>query len=74
MKNVDMRIDKKTRTLTITVDLATDCGESKSGKSIIIASTEGNVELQRELEGEFEEELVGVFVGLNVYRKKYEWL
>ena len=74
MKNVDMRIDKKTRTLTITVDLSTDCGESKSGKSIIIASTEGNVELQGELVGEFEEELVGVFVGLNVYRKKYEWL
>ncbi|WP_246589304.1 hypothetical protein [Methanofollis formosanus] len=45
----------------ITVDLAKDFGESKSGKSITIASTEGNVSVP-----EHEE----IKIGLNVYRKK----
>lgn len=41
MKNVDMQLDGDT--LVIRVDLTKDFGESKSGKSITIASTEGNV-------------------------------
>jgi hypothetical protein len=46
--------------LTITVDLTKEFGPSSSGKTIIIASTEGNVAVP-----EREEK-----VGLNVYRKK----
>ncbi len=41
MKNVEMKIDGTI--LTITVDLAKEFGPSASGKTIIIASTEGNV-------------------------------
>ncbi|QYZ78227.1 hypothetical protein E2N92_01675 [Methanofollis formosanus] len=59
MKNVDMRLEGET--LVITVDLAKEFGASKSGKSITIASTEGNVSVP-----EHEE----IKIGLNVYRKK----
>ena len=41
MKNVDMKVAGNI--LTITVDLAKEFGPSSSGKTIIIASTEGNV-------------------------------
>lgn len=56
MKNVDIKVDGKT--LTITVDLEKEYGRSASGKSVIIASTEGNVAIEG-----------GAIVGLNVYRK-----
>jgi hypothetical protein len=46
--------------LTITVDLSKEFGPSSSGKTIIIASTEGNVAVPNRDEK----------VGLNVYRKK----
>jgi len=46
--------------LTIKVDLKQSFGPSASGKSEIIASTEGNISL----DGDH-----GVKVGLNVYRK-----
>ncbi|WP_342676897.1 hypothetical protein [Methanofollis sp. UBA420] len=59
MKNVDMKRDGDR--LVITVDLSKDFGESKSGKSITIASTEGNVSVPGDEE---------VKIGLNVYRKK----
>ncbi|MFZ4440558.1 MAG: hypothetical protein ACOYOS_19240 [Syntrophales bacterium] len=59
MKNVEMKLDGNI--LTIKVDLTKDFGPSSSGKTIIIASTEGNVAVD-----EHEE----VKVGLNVYRKK----
>ena len=55
MKNVDMKMDGKK--LVITVDTSKEFGPSKSGKTIIIASTEGNQPMN------------GVTVGLNVYRK-----
>ena len=58
MKNVEMSIAGNI--LTITVDLTKEFGPSSSGKTIIIASTEGNVSVH-----EREEK-----VGLNVYRKK----
>ncbi len=48
-------------TLVIRVDLTKNFGESKSGKSITIASTEGNIAVP-----EHEE----IKIGLNVYRKK----
>ena len=58
MKNVEMKVDGNT--LTIKVDLTKEFGPSSSGKTIIIASTEGNVSLADRDEK----------VGLNVYRKK----
>ena len=45
-------------TLIIKVDLSKDFGPSKSGKTIIVASTEGNATVQGREER----------VGLNVYR------
>lgn len=58
MKNVEMTVTGKI--LTIKVDLSKEFGPSASGKTIIIASTEGNITIP-----EREEK-----VGLNVYRKK----
>jgi hypothetical protein len=58
MKNVEMRVEGNL--LTIKVDLSKDYGPSSSGKTIIVASTEGNVSIP-----DREEKL-----GLNVYRKK----
>jgi hypothetical protein len=58
MKNVEMTIEGNI--LTIKVDLTREFGPSSSGKTIIIASTEGNVSVPERDEK----------VGLNVYRKK----
>jgi hypothetical protein len=58
MKNVEMSIAGNI--LTITVDLSKEFGPSSSGKTIIIASTEGNISVPDREEK----------VGLNVYRKK----
>jgi len=46
--------------LTITVDISKEFGKSASGKSIIIASTEGNVSIPEKEE---------IKIGLNIYRK-----
>ncbi len=56
MKNVEMTVEREI--LTIKVDLSKDFGKSKSGKTIIVASTEGNVSVP-----EREEK-----IGLNLYR------
>ena len=58
MKNVQMTVDGTV--LTIKVDLSKEFGPSSSGKTIIIASTEGKVTIPNRDEK----------VGLNVYRKK----
>lgn len=58
MKNVEFSVNGNI--LTIKVDLAKEFGPSSSGKTIIIASTEGNLQLPGRVE----------VVGLNVYRKK----
>ncbi len=58
MKNVEMNIEGNI--LTIKVDLTKEFGVSSSGKSVIVASTEGNYALPGREEK----------VGLNVYRKK----
>ncbi|HEY7252349.1 MAG TPA: hypothetical protein VIG37_17770 [Methylomirabilota bacterium] len=58
MKNVEMHVDGNI--LTIKVDLSKEFGPSASGKTTIIATTEGNVSI-----ADREEK-----VGLNVYRKK----
>ena len=59
MKNVDMKVEGNT--LTITVDISKDYGESKSGKSITIPSTEGNISIP---------DHEAIKIGLNIYRKK----
>jgi len=58
MKNCDMKLDGNI--LTITVDISKEFGKSSSGKSVIIASTEGNVSISENEE---------IKIGLNIYRK-----
>lgn len=58
MKNVQMTVDGSI--LTLKIDLSKEFGPSSSGKTIIIASTEGNVSVPDR----------DVKVGLNVYKKK----
>lgn len=58
MKNVEMRVEGNI--LTITVDLSKEFGPSASGKTIIIATTEGNVSV----EGAEDKK-----IGLNIYKK-----
>ncbi|HTK10362.1 MAG TPA: hypothetical protein VL485_24540 [Ktedonobacteraceae bacterium] len=59
MKNVEMTVDGDK--LVIVVDLKQEFGLSSSGKSITIASTEGNVAVpQRE----------DVKIGLNIYKPR----
>ncbi len=58
MKNVELTVEG-TR-LTIKVDLSKDFGPSSSGKTTIIASTEGNVTIPDREEK----------IGLNIYKKK----
>lgn len=59
MKNTEMKLEGDT--LIIKVDLSKEYGPSSSGKTIIIASTEGNVAIPGREE---------VKVGLNVYKKR----
>jgi hypothetical protein len=56
MKNVEITVEGNT--LIIKVDLSKEFGPSKSGKTIIVASTEGNASVPGRDEN----------VGLNVYR------
>jgi len=56
LKNIEMTVEGET--LTIKVDLSKDFGKSKSGKTIIVASTEGNVSVPERDEK----------IGLNIYR------
>ena len=57
MKNINMTVQKSI--LTITVDLTKTFGPSKSGKTTIIASTEGNVGVPGKEE---------IKVGVNIYK------
>ncbi|MDP2853141.1 MAG: hypothetical protein Q8O28_02725 [Smithellaceae bacterium] len=59
MKNVEMKVEDNI--LTIKVDLTKEFGPSASGKTIIIASTEGNISIPEKDE---------IKIGLNVYKKK----
>jgi len=58
LKNIDLKV--KDNILTITVDLSKSYGPSSTGKTIIVASTEGNFPLPGRDD----------FVGVNVYKKK----
>ncbi len=59
MKNVEMSVEG--RILTIKIDLTKESGPSSSGKSIIIATTEGNQSLPGE---------DNMKIGLNIYKRK----
>ncbi len=59
MKNVEMKLEGDI--LTIKVDVAKEFGPSASGKTIIIATTEGNIAIPDKDE---------IKIGLNVYKKK----
>ncbi len=59
MKNVEMKLEGDV--LTIKVDLSKEFGPSSSGKTIIIASTEGNQSVPDKED---------IKIGLNVYKKK----
>ena len=58
MRNVETKVEGNV--LTIKVDLAKNLGRSKSGKSILIASTEGNATVRTQDGREIK-------LGLNVY-------
>lgn len=58
MKNCDMKLTGNI--LTITVDISKDFGKSSSGKSVIIATTEGNVTVPDTDE---------IKIGLNIYKR-----
>jgi len=57
MKNANIEV--KGDILTITVDLSKELGRSKSGKTMIIATSSGN----KPIEG------TPAIIGLNIYRK-----
>ena len=59
---MEPKITVKGKTLTIEIDLAVEGEPSKSGKSVVIASTHGNRTIKTP-EGD-------VTVGLNVYRRQ----
>lgn len=58
-KNVDLTVEGNI--LTIKVDLSKDFGPSSSGKTNIIATTEGNISIPGREE---------VKLGLNIYKRK----
>ena len=62
MKNVDMNIENNI--LTIKVDLTKEFGPSASGKTIIIATTAGNVSLPGDEDKK---------IGLNIYKNPTGW-
>jgi len=59
-QNVDVSVqnDKKGKRLLIEVDLSAQGAPSKTGKSVVIASTKGNKAIPE----------AGIMLGLNVYR------
>jgi hypothetical protein len=59
MRNVEAKVAGNI--LTITIDLSKDSGPSKSGKSVSIASTDGNVSVPGRED---------IKLGLNVYQPK----
>lgn len=60
MKNVEMKVEGDR--LTIVVDLSKEFGPSSSGKTIIVASSEGNQAIEDYKDGSYK-------IGLNIYRK-----
>ncbi len=61
-KNIEY--ERKENILTVRIDLSKDFGVSKSGKSIVIASTEGNIAVGELPNGKMAK------IGCNVYTSK----
>ena len=59
MQNIDMALEG--RILTIKIDISKELGPSASGKTILVATTEGN----KSLPG-----VDGMKIGVNVYKRK----
>jgi len=60
MQNIEMTVREGDGKLVIEIDLNKDYGRSKSGKSVIIATTSGNVSIPDHPD---------IHLGLNLYRK-----
>ena len=60
MRNIVLETSNNGEKLTITVDLRAHGTPSRTGKTFVLATTEGNVALETDPK---------VFVGVNVYRK-----
>lgn len=59
MKNIEIKRDKEDQSkLIVEIDLSKEYGYSRTGKTIIIASTEGNHRITTD----------GVVLGLNCYK------
>ncbi|MDY6893908.1 MAG: hypothetical protein SVO01_00595 [Thermotogota bacterium] len=56
MNNIDLKVEDKK--LTITIDLSKEYGRSKSGKTIVVASTLGN----HRIDG------TDIHIGINAYK------
>ena len=63
MRNIDLKVDEKTKKMTIVIDLAEPGEPSASGKTIVIATTKGNVEVATDV-------LPGLKIGINAYVPK----
>jgi D-alanyl-D-alanine carboxypeptidase len=59
MENV--KLEKKENVLTVTIDLSKTGTPSASGKTMVIASTKGNVRIEAGKD---------IFIGVNVYRTR----
>lgn len=57
-KNVKCEVNLKSGLLTVTVDLSKEQGPSSSGKTVIIGTTSGAVEIAD-----------GVYANVNIYKK-----
>lgn len=57
MQNIEYVVDKKSHKLVITIDLGKKGQPSKSGKSLVIASTKGNADIGN-----------GIMLGINCYK------
>jgi predicted molibdopterin-dependent oxidoreductase YjgC len=68
MKNLVVTVERGK--IVITADLRQELGTSKSGKSVVIASTHGNLSLKQLVEDHLPEALGNVRIGLNIFRPK----
>ena len=64
MNMTNVQMDRKGDVLTITVNLSEDHGPSKSGKTLIVATSSGNVVTSAEVDGK------PVTIGLNAYVRR----
>ena len=63
MKNVQVTLEDNENTLVIKVDLTKSLGPSSSGKTMLVATSEGNQPIQRVSAD-------SVMLGLNVYKRR----